>query len=136
MKTITLCGSTKFYSEMEDVKIKLSDMGYSVLSPEVNETIDYSLMSDTECTEFKKKFIDLHIEKIKRGDLVLILNFDKATYKNYIGPNTFLEMGFAYIMNKPIFLLNAIPVQDTTIEIKGLTPIVLNGELNHIVNYL
>jgi hypothetical protein len=66
---------------------------------------------------------------------VLVTNFDKPHHQNYIGPNTFLEMGFAYIQNKPIFILNSMPNQDNTIEMKGLTPIVLNGELKHITRY-
>jgi hypothetical protein len=30
-------------------------MGYLVLSPELNETTDYSSMSDAKCTKLKKK---------------------------------------------------------------------------------
>jgi len=55
--------------------------------------------------------------------------------KNYIGANTFLEMAFAYILKKPIFILNNIPEQPNTVEIEGLKPILLNGNLNALIKH-
>ena len=48
---------------------------------------------------------------------------------NYIGGNTFLEMGFAHVLNKKVFLLNNIPAMPYDDEIKDMQPIVLNGDL-------
>ncbi|OGQ22975.1 MAG: hypothetical protein A3I05_06060 [Deltaproteobacteria bacterium RIFCSPLOWO2_02_FULL_44_10] len=62
--------------------------------------------------------------------IILVLNYDKNGIKGYIGGNSFLEMGFAYIQKKPIYLLNEIPeiaFYDT--EIKAMKPIVIYGEL-------
>jgi hypothetical protein len=41
--------------------------------------------------------------KMQGADAVLVLNFDKNGIKNYIGGNTFLEIGFAHVLNQKIF---------------------------------
>jgi predicted RNA-binding protein with PUA domain len=60
------------------------------------------------------------------------VNIDKGGFSNYIGGNAFLEMGFAHILNKKIFLLNEIPEMIYTDEILAMQPIVLNGDLSKI----
>lgn len=70
---------------------------------------------------------------IQNADAVLVLNFDKNDIKNYIGGNTFLEMGFAYVLNKPIYLLNPVPDMIYTDEIKAMQPKILNGDLGKII---
>ncbi len=52
---------------------------------------------------------------------------------NYVGANTLLEMGLAFYLKKPIFLLNPIPEGVGYVEeMKGLHPIVINGDLKLI----
>lgn len=81
----------------------------------------------------KTKFIDMHIEKIKNSDAVLILNLDKDGKDGYIGGNTFLEMGIAYYLNKKIFIwkkpLDNLPYFE---EVMALTPIMINETLENI----
>jgi len=60
------------------------------------------------------------------------VNYDKRGIKNYIGGNSFLEMGFAHILQKKIFLLNGIPEIIYSDEIKAMQPTVLNGDLSKI----
>ncbi len=62
----------------------------------------------------------------------LAVNIDKKGIKNYIGGNTFLEMGFAHVLDKKIFLLNEIPDISYKDEIKAMQPIILNGDLSKI----
>lgn len=50
-----------------------------------------------------------YFEKIKNADAILVVNVDKEGISNYIGGNSFLEMGFAHILNKPIFILDLLP---------------------------
>jgi len=45
-----------------------------------------------------------YYEIIKECDAILVLNLEKNKIKNYIGGNTFLEMGFAHVLNKKIYL--------------------------------
>ncbi len=43
-----------------------------------------------------KKYFGL----IKSSDVILVLNIDKREMKNYIGGNTFLEMGFVIFQKR------------------------------------
>lgn len=72
-------------------------------------------------------------EKIKLSDAILVLNYDRRGVKNYIGGNTFLEIGFAHVLNKKIFLLNPIPdIQFYKSEIEATRPVIINGDLSKI----
>lgn len=57
---------------------------------------------------------------IKKSDAILVINFDKNDIKNYIGGAVLSEMGFAYILNKKIFLFNQITQMSYTDEIKAM----------------
>lgn len=84
----------------------------------------------------KKKFdlIRWYYNSIFNSDAVLIVNLEKNRIKNYIGGNTLLEMGFAHVLNKRIFLLNDIPDISYRDEILAIQPIVINGDLNKIID--
>ena len=77
-------------------------------------------------------FIKDHYNAIKDSDGILVVNFDKKRIKNYIGGNALMELGFAYTMDKPIYLYNDIPEMPYTDEIKAVKPIVINGDLSKI----
>ena len=46
---------------------------------------------------------------IQKSDAILVLNLTKNGIENYIGGNTFLEMGFAHVLEKKIFVYNKLP---------------------------
>ncbi len=73
-----------------------------------------------------------YYRKISVSDAVLVVNQEKNDIKNYIGGNSFLEMGYAYAMNKKIYLLNPIPDMIYTDELKVFDPMILNGNLEKI----
>lgn len=62
-------------------------------------------------------------------NVILVLNLDKKGISNYIGGNTFLEMGFAHVLNKTIYLYNNIPDILYTDEINTMKPIIIGGDL-------
>jgi len=62
----------------------------------------------------------------------LKLSLDSLIVQNYIGGNTFLEMAFAHILDKPIYLQNPIPEILYKDEIIAMQPIILNGDLSRI----
>ena len=65
---------------------------------------------------------------------MLVLNYDKNDVKNYIGGNALMEIGFAYVLNKKIFLLNPIPdIPYYKTEIESVRPIIINGDLGNII---
>jgi len=68
------------------------------------------------------------------ADAVLVLNLEKNGMPNYIGGNTFLEMGFAHVLNQKIFLYNPIPENPFyQTEIIAMNPIIINGDLALII---
>jgi hypothetical protein len=84
---------------------------------------------------WKKKgdAIQAHFKKILWSDAVLIVNSEKKGIVNYIGANTFLEIGYAFGNNKRIFILNDLPTQSAyTEELRGMNPSVLQGDLSKI----
>ena len=73
------------------------------------------------------------IYKIKKSDAILVLNYDRKGIKNYIGGNTFLEIGFAHVLDKKIYLLNPIPdINFYKEEIEAIHPEILYGDVGKI----
>lgn len=74
-----------------------------------------------------------YYKAIKSANAVLAINETKNKIQNYIGRNTLLEISFAHVLNKKIFLLNPIPkIKFYRSEIKAMRPIILNGDLSKI----
>ncbi|NCB34336.1 MAG: ABC transporter ATP-binding protein, partial [Erysipelotrichia bacterium] len=71
----------------------------------------WSQVTGGEHHEAKKSqgYIKWYYDAIVLSDAILVLNFDKKGIKNYIGGNTLMEMAFAHVNNKKVFLLNAVP---------------------------
>ncbi len=132
---ITICGSLKFYDEMLKARKELEKRGHKVLMPTKTQGVDYWEEDNTKRVEAKKKLelIRVHIDKIEKSDAILVLNIKKHDVENYIGANTFLEMGFAYYRKKKIFTLNPLPNQPYIIdELLTFDPIVINGDFDKI----
>lgn len=131
-----------FYDQFSEVKKNLEEMGHTVLAPELEfETKEEDiLIGDTQIFppehgvwKRKGKAITVHFRKIDESDCVLITNYEKKGNLNYIGGNTFLEIGYAYGNGKKIFILNAIPEQSGfKEEILGMQPVVLGGDITKI----
>jgi hypothetical protein len=67
------------------------------------------------------------------ADAILVLNYDKNGIKNYVGGNAFLEMGFAYVLEMKIFLMNPIPdIPYYGTEIIAMKPTVIDGDYDKI----
>lgn len=144
---ITICGSIAFYDEMLSIKKDLEKLGHEIKIPPAElqdqngKTISVKefyqqrkgeIKDQDWITDIKEFAIRLHFEKIENSDAVLILNYDKNNISNYIGANTFLELGLAFHLKKKLFLLNAIPEGNYSEEIRGMKPIVINGILKSI----
>jgi len=130
---ITVCGSMIYLGKLKEIEKNLVEFGHQIFMP-IDFGVDYSTISNEDYGQLKKEknAIKEHFEKIKQSDAILVCNFDKNGIKNYIGGNSFLEIGFAYILGKKIFLLNPIPRMLYEAEIIGMEPIVLDGDLKKI----
>lgn len=122
MKNIVLCGSMKVKDEIIRVQKLLEEKGYNVLLP-------------VECMEGKTKVIAsrAHFDRIVNPDneYILIVNATKKGIENYIGPNSFAEIAFAFYHNKKTFVLNSFyePYLD---ELEGWGVLELHGDLDKI----
>ena len=68
------------------------------------------------------------------ADALVVANYDKHGIKNYIGGNSFLEMGFAHVLKQKIYLMYPIPdMPYYGTEIIAMKPVVLNGDLSKVV---
>src|SRR3989344_2155587 len=143
---ICICSSMAFYTKFKAIQKELEEIGHEVITPELEfETKD----SDTSVGSFfdrnggvdafppdhdvwkkKGKAISAHFKKIDNSDCILVTNYEKKGIENYIGGNTFLEIGYAYGSGKKIFILNSIPSElSYKEEILGMQPIVLHGDI-------
>ncbi len=61
------------------------------------------------------------------------MNYGRKNIENYIGGNTFMEIGFAHVLDKRIFLMNPIPdIMFYKSEIEAVKPTVINSDLSLI----
>lgn len=134
---VVICGSMFASKEMLTVQVALAELGHSVVVPEFTE--EYATMStiDKVATEsvrnkVKHDLIKGYFNKIKDSDAVLVVNVEKGGIRGYIGTNSFLEMGFAHVLGKKIFLLNSFPSAWHTDEIQAMQPIILNGNVANV----
>lgn len=138
---ITLCGSVKFAKQIVEIYKKLKELGHEPLMHQemfeiasgIKEEKIYWEVSKNGKTKQKCDLIKWWYNSIKNSDAILVINHDKNNIKNYIGGNTLMEIGFAYVNDKKIFLLNPIP-EDVSYsdELKIMVSEVLNSDLNKI----
>lgn len=134
---IAICSSITFCKEVMETKEKLEKLGHEVVLPynihlyaigaEKPETREESTKN-----KVKNDLIRQYFNEIKKSDAVLAINKDKHGIKNYIGGNTFLEIAFAHVLNKKVFLLNPVPDVLYADEILAMEHVVLNNDLTKI----
>jgi nucleoside 2-deoxyribosyltransferase len=142
---ITICGSIEYTYEIKEIAERLIEQGHSVNLPFYSQKILDGEVSLEEYSKVKQERGDIEFRRkaeedlikryfgiIRDSDAVLILNLDKKGISNYIGGNTFLEMGFAHVLGKKIFLMNPIPQMAYTDEVLEMNPTILNGNLERI----
>lgn len=135
---IIICGSITAAKEIIEIQKSLKAAGHKVEIPhgvKHKKFWDRTELPSGEKAQDKIKndLIRGYYEKIKLYDVVLVVNVDKRGVKNYIGGNTFLEMGFAHVLNKKLYCLNPLPELSYTAELAAMQPIILNGDLTKII---
>jgi hypothetical protein len=141
---IVICSSVSFAEDIMRLKETLEKRGDEVVIPHGLE--DY--LHDPELKKrasgwgtlegaerkIKNDLIRGYYEEIKAADAILVVNKDKNGIKNYLGGNSFLEMGYAHVLNKPIYVLNPLPKELKVFyqELVAMQPIVINGDLSQI----
>jgi len=139
MKKVIICGSIAVADAIIKAKDELEARGFVVEIPwGVHRYIEAGNkhVAESERVQAKKEhdLIKRYFELIKEYDAVLVVNADKNGKENYIGGNTFLEMGFAHVLNKPLYVLNPLPDVSYRSELDAMKPMVLDGDLNNFPN--
>lgn len=135
---IAICASMVFTEKMLEIKEKLEKFGHEAcVSGFAEHYVGKSEKEKEELTIYHKNEKDAireYWEQIQKADAVLVLNYDKRGIKNYIGGNTLMEIGFAHVLNKKIFLMNPIPeIPYYQSEIEAVRPVIIHGDLSQIV---
>lgn len=134
---ITICGSMQFHKEMASVRDQLLSRGFTVFVPgeldDIHKNESYMESDEERITaKIEYNFIREHFKKIEAADAILILNYEKKGIPGYIGGNTFLEMGYAFGLDKKVYLLYPVPDMDYMTEMHAIQPTVINGDLSLI----
>ncbi len=146
---ITICGSIAFYDEMLGIQKRLEEFGHNVKLPPFEVKDENGMMipvkeyyarrkATTDAGSWiwdrKAEAMADHFEKERWADAILVANYDKNGVAGYVGGNTLMEMGVAFFLKKPIYLLKAIPEISYKEEILGLKPIVINDDIKRLEN--
>jgi hypothetical protein len=140
---VAICGSLDFTHEMRALADTLAAQGHDVEIPPTSRkilqgevTVD-QIKAEKEQGTFADRAIKFdaireYWSTIQQTDAILVANYPKKGIKDYIGGNSFLEMGFAHVLNKPIYLLHAIPDLMYSDEIEAMQPILLKGDISKL----
>ena len=134
---IGVAGSMQFTDKMIEVCAELQKLGHTTFMSGFKDRYAGKTPADIEKLKLEDKYqhdaIREFWQPMQDADALLVLNYDKAGIKNYIGGNAFLEMGFAHVLGQKIYLMNPIPdMPYYGTEIIAMRPIVINGDLKKI----
>lgn len=138
---ITIIGSVAFVKSMVELYHQLERLGHEPqmlehmfgLADGSNKQLMSEISEDHAATKRRHNYFRRWHDLIKSGDAVLVCNLEKNGVKNYIGGNVLMEMGFAHINDKKVFLLNPPPQEVPYIdEINAVMDAVLDGDLTRI----
>lgn len=134
---IGIAGSMNYTEKMVELCEKLRAMGHEVFMSKFADAYIGKTHEEKEKIKLEHKYnydaIREFWKPMQNAEALLVANYDKHGIKNYIGGNSFLEMGFAYVLGHKIYLINPIPQMPYyETEIIAMKPIVINGDLAKI----
>lgn len=134
---IGIIGSMQYTEKMLEVRDELAKYGHEGFVTDLHKAFIGKTDDEKEVIKIHQKNTMDAIREfwnaMQGADAVLVLNLDKNGVQNYIGGNTFLEIGFAHVLNQKIFLYNPIPeIPFYKSEIEAMKPVVINGDLSKI----
>jgi nucleoside 2-deoxyribosyltransferase len=134
---IGIIGSMQYTEAMLEVRDQLKALGYEAFVTDLHKPFIGKSDEEKERIKIDQKNNQDAIREMWRlmqgAEAVLVVNLDKHGIKNYIGGNTFLEMGFAHVLKQKIYLYNPIPdMPYYKTEIEAMKPVVINQDLTAI----
>jgi nucleoside 2-deoxyribosyltransferase len=103
MRSVAVCASKKYASDVHEFCRQLEAKGVMVFEPNFKEPLEESAMVGSEhMTKIIFKGLTLeHFDWIRKADVCYVLNVD-----NYVGASVTMEMAYACALGKPVFALN------------------------------
>ena len=134
---IGIIGSMQYTEKMLEVRDMLCARGHDAFVTDLHKAFIGKSDEQKEVIKIEQKNNQDAIREfwnaMQGADAVLAVNLDKHGIKHYIGGNTFLELGFAHVLNQKIFLLNPIPdIPFYKTEIEAMRPVIINGDVSLI----
>lgn len=139
-KTIVICSSASFYSQVIEIQKQLKALGFKVRVPltaiKMKETNNFKVgryktwMERPEDYKRKAYLTKKHFKEVEKGDIILVLNYKKNNKDGYIGGAVLSEIAVAFFLKKTIYIMN--PVDESSSfkeEIYGMFPIIIKGDL-------
>lgn len=143
---IVICGSSTFREKMIEYRDQLRNLGHEpIVHPHyeayvagtdeaVNEIVRRVNSGEHAAVKKEQGYIKWYYQAILSSSAILVLNFDKNGIENYIGGNTLMEIGFAHVNDKKVFLLNPVPTGVSYAdEIEVMVDDILNNDLSKII---
>lgn len=120
-KVITLCGSTKFKKEFQEIQKKLTLEGNIVISVGLfghsGDSEVWENSNENTVTETKKMLDEMHKRKIDMSDEIFVIDVG-----GYIGESTKSEISYAERHNKPVRYYSQEISSDDEFAFQKLTP--------------
>lgn len=143
---IYVMGSTDFMKEMVEAKDELCRLGFdgfihphyeALVRGEMKEHMHRWHEGERAQLKRENNYLKVHYGHILESDAVLFVNAVKNGIENYIGGNVLIEMGQAYVNEKPMFLKYDLPKTSAyKDEIDSMDPICLKGNIEDIKKYI
>jgi len=132
-RTVVICGSMKNLDLMSKIGQLLESTGLTVVTPTADEpagpwTVEASVAVKREASK-------RHMGHIRHRHTVavLVVNVDRPNANNYVGPNSFAEIGVAFSDDRPVFLLQGMP-ECYADELQAWDVKCLHGDLRRLVD--
>ena len=134
---IGVVGSMQYTEKMMEICEELKKLGYEAYMSKFAATFVGKSDEEKERIKLEQKYQEDAIREdckwVKDMDALLVANYNKHDVPNYIGGNAFIEMAYAHILGKTLYLLNSIPEMPYYgTEIVAMKPVVLHGDLRKI----
>lgn len=134
---IGIIGSMQKTEAMIDLRDRLIGLGHDAYLTALAEPFVGKSDEEKERIKIDQKMTMDAVREfwnlMQGGDAVLVTNVEKNGVENYIGANTFWEIGFAHVLGQRIFLLNPMPENAyLRTELEAVNPTVIFGDLGKI----
>lgn len=121
MKSVVICSSAKFRSEVHKFALDLEKLGVKVYAPPLDspEEVGWNKLTDTAKALVSTGWTLRHFNKIAKAEIVFIYNKG-----GYAGTSVSMEIGYAVACSKPIIALenDLEPAREVLYESKTKTP--------------